>query len=64
MIKRFLSLALTTALTSATQLSEMFAQISDELTNVDSELKPLDKQCVYNRNEHTIKDCTDKKHYC
>ena len=64
MIKRFLSLAFTTALTSATQLSEMFAKISDGLTNVDSELKPLDKQCIYNRNEHTIKDCTDKKHSC
>jgi hypothetical protein len=64
MIKHFLSLALTTALTSATQLSEMFAQISDELRIVDSELKPLDKQCVYNRNEHTIMDCTDKKHSC
>ena len=64
MIKHFLSLALTTALTSATQLSEMFAQISDELRIVDSELKPIDKQCIYNRNEHTIKDCTDKKHSC
>ena len=64
MIKRFLSLALTTALTSATQLSEMFSQIRDEQTKVDSELKPHDKQCIYNRNEHIIKDCTDKKHSC
>ena len=59
MIKRFLSLALTTALTSATQLSEMFAQISELPITVNTERTPHYNQLICHSNKLTIEDCAD-----
>ena len=64
MIKGLLSLTLTIALTSATQLSEMFAQISEEQLTADTVLTPRCDRLNDCRNEKGFKDCSGNKECC